>query len=85
MMKNRHVRKDIFGNFIKMSILHIKRNVLWCWHDKCIYRGNKMSMLNQDIYKAKYKTGKLSVIKVNLAFHKDFYETVWECLSVKVN
>lgn len=44
-----------------------------------------MSMLNQDIYKAKYKTGKLSVIKVNLAFHKDFYETVWECLSVKVN
>lgn len=33
-------------------------------------------MLNQDIYRAKQKAGKLSVIKANLAFHKDFYETV---------
>lgn len=46
---------------------------------KFIYRGNKMSMLNQDIYKAKYKTGKLSVIKVNLAFHKGFY---WDSLGM---
>ena len=38
-----------------------------------------MGMLNQDIYRAKYKTGKLSVIKVKFGFSQ---RLLWDSLGI---